>query len=267
MFYYASKVLTLVFQPSTFLVLMVIAGLLLQAFSSRRKLAVWLMSLGAVSLLVVGISPIGNIMILPLEERFAQAAYSSDDGPVDGIIMLGGFEDGWVSRGRRGVALNEAAERLTEGVRLAVQFPNAKLIFTGGVGGLLGFGTDAAAPIGKLLIDYGISPDRIVLEKKSRNTFQNALFTKALLKPKPGQRYVLVTSAFHMPRSMGVFRQAGFDVVPFPVDYRTHGAIDATRMFERVGSGLERADTAFKEWVGLAAYWLSGRSNALFPGP
>ena len=70
-----------------------------------------------------------------------------------------------------------------------------------------------------------------------------------------------------MPRSMGVFRQAGFDVVPFPVDYRTHGAIDATRMFERVGSGLERVDTAFKEWVGLAAYWLSGRSNALFPGP
>lgn len=267
MFYYAAKILTLVFQPSTFLVLMVGAGVLFQAFSRRRKLALWLMSLGASGLLVAGLSPIGNLMILPLEQRFSEAAYKADDDPVDGIIMLGGFEDGWVSRGRGGVALNEAAERLTEGIRLAVRHENAKLIFTGGVGGLLGYGSDAGAPIGQLLTDYGIAPERIVLEKESRNTYENALFTKALLKPKPGERYVLVTSAFHMARSMGVFRNAGFDVVPMPVDYRTHGAIDATRMFERVGSGLERVDTAFKEWVGLVAYWLTGRSNALFPAP
>lgn len=265
MFYSISKVLTFLLQPSTFCVLLIAAGLIIMSWERRRRLGKWVAWLGVAGLLVGGILPLGNWMVLPLEQRFAAAGDPAADGPITGIIMLGGFEDGWVSKGRGGVTLNEAAERLTEGVRLALKHPQAKVVFTGGVGGLLSGGTDAAGPIGQLLQDWGIAQDRIVLEGKSRNTHENALFTRELLQPKDSERWVLVTSAYHMPRAVGVFRHAGFRVVPYPTDYRTHGPVDRLRLFERIGAGLERTDLAFKEWLGLLVYRLTGRTDEFFP--
>ena len=106
-----------------------------------------------------------------------------------------------------------------------------------------------------------------MLEISSRTTDENARFTRKLVSPKPGERWLLVTSAHHMPRSVGVFRKAGFDVEPYPVDWRTRGWIDASMPFDRLSGGLACADAAVHEWVGLVAYWLAGRSDALFPGP
>ncbi len=267
MFFVASKVLTFLFQPSTFLLLLIVTGLLLQRSQSRQRLGIKLIAAGAAGYFVAGILPLSNLLILPLEQRYAGIPAPSPDEKITGIILLGGFEDGWVSKGRGGVALNEAAERLTEGVRLALKHPQAKVIFTGGVGGLISGGTDAATPIGELLQDWGISADRIVLEAKSRNTRENAEFTRALVDPKPGERWLLVTSAYHMPRAMGVFRHAGFDVEPYPVDFRTHGKVDLMRLFETVGDGLRRTDMVAKEWIGLLVYRLTGRTDELLPGP
>src|SRR5262249_32669385 len=95
----------------------------------------------------------------------------------------------------------------------------------------------------------------------------NAAFTRDLVSPKPDELWLLVTSAYHMPRAVGVFRHAGFKVEPYPVDYRTHSQKDLTRLFETVGDGIKRTDLAVKEWVGLLAYRLSGRTDELFPGP
>ena len=187
--------------------------------------------------------------------------------PVAGIIILGGFEDGWVSAGRPGLAVNEAAERLTEGVRLARRWPQAKLVFTGGVGGLMGHGSDAAGAVGQFLEDVGIARDRIVLEPEALNTFQNATFTRDLVKPKPGKKWLLVTSAYHMARAVGVFRSAGFDVIAAPVDYRTRDARDLVRMFASIPAGLERFDLGVREWIGLIGYRLTGRTDTLMPGP
>jgi uncharacterized SAM-binding protein YcdF (DUF218 family) len=266
-FYVVAKVLTFLLQPSSFCVLLVAAGLVAMRWQRWQQWGTRFAWLGVAGLVTAGVLPLGNWMVMPLEQRFAQAADPADGGTITGIIMLGGFEDGWVSKGRGGVSLNEAAERLTEGARLALKHPQAKVVFTGGVGGLLSGGTDAAGPVGQLLQDWGIAADRIVLEGKSRNTHENAMFTRDLVQPKPGERWVLVTSAYHMPRAMGVFRHAGFPVVPYPTDYRTHSSVDGLRLFERVGAGLERTDLAFKEWVGLAAYRLTGRTDELFPGP
>ena len=85
--------------------------------------------------------------------------------------------------------------------------------------------------------------------------------------PKPGERWLLVTSAWHMPRSMGSFRAAGFPVTAYPVDYRTRGGEDARRGFLHTSEGLRRLDLMVKEWLGLLAYRLSGRTDALFPAP
>jgi len=185
---------------------------------------------------------------------------------ISGIILLGGFEDGSITETRGGLALNESAERLTETLRLARALPDTKVIFTGGSGSLFG-GEGIGPEIRKFFIDAGIEPSRIVIENNSRNTYENAMFTKALIKPDPQDKWLLVTSAFHMPRSVGVFRKAGYNVVPYPVDFRTRGRRDAIRPLDSISAGLARTDLAAKEWIGLLAYWMSGRSESLFPGP
>lgn len=267
MFYLASKVFWLFAQPSSLSAIALLAGFGVLALTPRRKLGLSLATGGLILMLGGGFLPIGNYFVFPLEQRFSNQQLPAPSDAVEGIIILGGFEDGWVSAGRDGLAVNEAAERLTEGVRLARRWPQAKVVFTGGVGGLIARGSDAAGPVGGYLEDVGIAPERIVLEPRARNTTENATFAKQLLQPKQGQRWLLVTSAYHMPRSIGVFRAAGFEVIAVPVDYRTRDSRDLVRMFSSIPAGLERFDLGVREWIGLLGYWLSGRTGTLFPGP
>ena len=123
-------------------------------------------------------------------------------------------------------------------------------------------GVSEASLAARLFESFGIAKERITLEDQSRDTLENARFTKALVQPKSGERWLLVTSAHHMPRSVGLFRSEGFAVEAFPVDYRTRGAIDMLRPFSTLGDGLRRTDTAMREWVGLFIYWASGRTAA-----
>lgn len=266
LFYVASKILFFLFQPSSLIVLCLVTGSLLGLRQAWRRLGMALTAIGLVGLITAGFLPLGNLLVLPLEERFGRAQADLPEGPVAGIIMLGGFEDGWVSTGRGGLAVNESAERLTEALRLARALPEAKVVVTGGVGELLA-GASADVAIRRYLTDVGVAPERIVLESKSRNTAQNAAYSLAMLQPKPGDRWLLVTSAYHMPRAVGVFRKAGFDVLPFPVDFRLRGRGDLLMPFKSVGGGLQRTDLAVKEWIGLVAYRLTGRTQELFPGP
>lgn len=265
MFFAASKILFLLLQPSSLAVIAIASGLAMMRRWPRRGFR---LATGGLSFMVVaGLLPVGNLLLLPLEQRFANVRAPDAEPPARGIIILGGFEDGWVSGGRGGLAVNEAAERLTEGLRLARRLANAEVIFTGGVGGLLGLGEDAASPVGDFLEEAGIARDRIKLEAKPRNTHENALFTRDLVKPQAGERWLLVTSAYHMPRSVAVFRRAGFEVAAYPVDFRTRDGGDFLKPFERIPAGLERLDLAAKEWIGLVAYFVSGRTGELLPSP
>ena len=116
-----------------------------------------------------------------------------------------------------------------------------------------------------LLDSFGIPRERVTLEGKSRNTAENAVFSKALANPKPGERWLLVTSAQHMPRSIGCFRQAGFIVEAYPTAWRARKRV---RLYpsDVLSSGLVRLDSATHEWLGLIAYWLTGRTSELLPG-
>jgi len=145
---------------------------------------------------------------------------------------------------------------------LARRYPAAKLVFSGGSGKLFG-GPAEADFVLPLFESFGIARERVMLEAKSRNTAENAQFTKELV-PKSGERWLLVTSAYHMPRSMGAFRRVGFAVEPYPVDWRT-GAED-NYAFSSLSAGLARTDTAIHEWLGLLAYRLTGQTTELLPG-
>jgi uncharacterized SAM-binding protein YcdF (DUF218 family) len=183
------------------------------------------------------------------------------------VVVLGGALSPHVSAARSDVALNEAAERLTATAELARRYPRLRIIFSGGSASLIYDDGVEAEFARRVLESLGVAPPRVELEERSRNTVENAVFSKAIAQPKPGERWLLLTSAYHLPRAIGVFRKAGFAVEPYPVDWRTAGLADALRPFPTVGDGLRRTDTAVREWVGLAAYWITGKSSELFPAP
>lgn len=266
MSYEIAKSLAHISQPTSLAIILLTIGLLFLSLGKRRRLANVLCWTAVLYLYVAGLSPLGNVLISPLEERF-QAHVQGSAAEPSGIIILGGFENGWVSAGRGHLAVNEAAERLTEGVLLARRYPNAKLVFSGGVAAVWTEGASAAQPVLEFLKAVGIDPNRIILEGNARNTYENAVLTKKLVNPKPNETWLLVTSAYHMPRSVGIFRKAGFPVQPYPVDYRTRDRRDRMRFFERFTNGLKRVDTAANEYMGLLAYYLLGRTDALFPSP
>ena len=249
--------------PSNLMILMGIFGaLLLRTSWARGGRRLVIASL--VLLAIAGLSPIGNILILPLEQRFP--AWDSSRGAPDGIVVLGGAITPDVAAIRNDAALNEAAERMTATVELARRYPNARVIFSGGDGSLVHSGNESEAAL-RLFERLGLAAGRVAAEDRSRNTVENAVFSKQIASPKPGERWLLVTSAYHMPRAMGIFRMAGFPVEAYPVDWRTRGVEDALRPFPTLAEGLRRTDTAMREWAGLVVYRLNGRSSELFPGP
>jgi uncharacterized SAM-binding protein YcdF (DUF218 family) len=262
--YILSKILWFIVQPSSLIVVAIVVGALLGGTQWRRSGRALLLA-GVAGLLIVGLSPLSDLLIWPLEERFPRPELGQA-ARVDGIIILGGAEDSRANPRRELAGLNEAAERYTEAVWLARRFPQARVVFSGGSGALFTTEGPEAVSAARLLEGLGIAKERTVLEDKSRTTHENALYTKRLIEPKPGERWLLVTSAWHMPRAVGCFRQVGFAVEAWPVDYRTSGRVEL-RLHGSVHDGLRRTDFAVREHIGLVAYWLMGRSSALYPAP
>jgi uncharacterized SAM-binding protein YcdF (DUF218 family) len=262
--FYISKIFWGVMQPGMLLLILVVAGVGLLGTRYLRT-ARALLVFAAVFLVLGGLGPLSTWLILPLEDRFPRANLAGR--PIDGIVILGGAEDARVAKGRGTHALNESAERMTEAATLARRYPEAKVLFTGGSVEILSEPTVEADAAGIVLRDLGIEGSRLVLERKARNTEENAALAKALAKPKPGERWLLITSAWHMPRAIGLFRKAGFNVEAWPVDYRTAGPGDAWMLFASPIEGLRRLDLVAKEWLGLVVNWLTGRSEALLPTP
>jgi len=264
MFFVLAKVLGFFALPSNFLISIGILGILL-LLTRLQRLASWLIVTSLVLIAVAGWSPLGNVLILPLEQRFPP--WDPSRGPPDGIVVLGGAITPDVSAAREAVALNEAAERITAVAELARRYPKARIIYSGGSAALTSDRIAEAPYAVSELEALGIAHDRITAEEQSRNTIENAVFSQLIAQPKPGDRWLLVTSAFHMPRAIAAFCAVGFPVEAYPVDWRTRGPIDATRPFGSLSEGLGRTDTAVHEWIGLLAYRLAGKTGDLFPAP
>ncbi|HWZ10762.1 MAG TPA: YdcF family protein [Xanthobacteraceae bacterium] len=264
MFFILSKVLGFFALPSNLLITIGLVGIALLLTRSRR-LASWLVVTSLVLLVLFGLSPLGNALMLPLEERFPP--WDASHGAPDGVIVLGGVIAEDVSAARGAVALNESAERVTVAAELARRYPKLRIIFSGGTNALLfDKGAEAGFAV-RQLEDLGVARERIVAEEQSRNTVENAVFSRLIANPQPGQRWLLLTSAFHMPRAIAVFRAAGFPVEAYPVDWRTTGPMDLVRPYPSVSEGLRRTDVAVREWIGLLLYRLTGKTAELFPGP
>jgi uncharacterized SAM-binding protein YcdF (DUF218 family) len=265
LFFVLSKTLGIMMLPANFLIGMGLVGVVLLAtrFASlgRRFLV------GSVVLLAIfGYSPIGVWLMYSLESRFP--AWDFSRGAPDGIVVLGGAIDPDLSAAHGVPVLGGGMDRVIIAAGLARRYPNLRILYSGGNPNLI---ADAGAKEADFALTVfetlGISRERVLIERLSRNTQENAEFAKAMISPKPGDRWLLITSAFHMPRSVGVFRKAGFLIEPFPVDWRVGGRSDLFQFAPSALEGLGRVDTGVREWIGLTAYWATGRTSEFFPGP
>ncbi len=262
MLYIFSKIFWLVASPGNLCVILIVAGAIWLALSRRRH-GLWLVGAGTVGLLLFIVLPLGHWMTTPLEMRFQRPRLPVH---VHGIVVLGGSVRAAVPRLERPAEVSSAGERMVATAELARRYPQARILVTGGDGSLNANAPREAPAMRAVLERLGIDPARVEMEDRSRNTHENAIFSKELIKPKLGEVWVLVTSAFHMPRAMGTFRNAGWTVVPYPVDFRSSDRVIFNSDYLLSGE-LRAADIAIKEWVGLLAYRFIGWSDAWFPGP
>lgn len=260
-FFWLSKLVWSVIAPeSLLLILLVLGWVLLLRGAVRRAKAV--LSLAILSLLLLSVVPVGDWVIAPLETRFP--AHPSLPPRIDGIIVLGGAEDPVRSAAWGQVETNGSAERFLASLALAKRHPEAKLLFTSGGGAVTNQQRRSADVARMLFAEQGINADRLVFERESRNTAENVRMSKALVQPKRGEVWVLVTSASHMSRSVGIFCKSGWPVIPYPVDHHSLPE-DLFRFDTGTLGNLDNLSLATKEWVGLVVYYVTGRTNALFP--
>lgn len=246
----------------------VIASLALLAFA----LLIFRLRIGAIAagvalgaFLAAAFSPLGNLLLTPLEQRFPELP-SESPGSVDGIIVLGGSYDTVTHSYLSTIYLREDTEPMGVVPALAQQYPKARIIISGGMDPSVP-GPSEAAIIKRYFVSFGIPAERILLEERSQTTAENARLTAEMVRPGPGTHWILVTSAYHIPRAIGAFRKAGFNVVACPSGWRTHGWGELWRPASTATENLRRVDVAVHEWVGLLSYRLSGYSAEWFPGP
>ena len=268
MFFTLSKLAGSMMRPSAVMVALILLGLaLLWAARRRPALVRWgrlSLGLGLAIVLAAALTPVGRLALLALETRFPVADPASP--PPVGIVLLGGPTDARAEATIGTAKFLRGAEAVVETARLARKYPDVPIVLTGtGPVGPDGVDYSEAASMMRLLEEMGVARDRLVLERRARDTWENARFSHEMVRPAPGARWLLVTASWHMPRSIGAFRAAGWDGV---VAHPTPGETATGDLWRPpVGYGFTILDLAAREWQGLIGYRLTGRSTALFPAP
>lgn len=261
-FFLASKIIWAFISPDSLIVILGVSACI-AAVLNWQRVSRSLLAACALLLLLIGLLPVGEWLIAPLENRFPSNAALPNE--VDGIVVLGGAISPRMSNIWQQTEIGGAAERLTNFLYLARLYPNAQLIFTGGSGTVTEQDFKEAEMAQILFDQLGLAERAILYESESRNTSENARNSLQLVTPEEHENWLLVTSAFHMPRSIGVFCKEGWRVQPYPVDHYSQKG-NLLRINFSFGENLSILGTAVREWVGLVAYRISGRTDRLLPG-
>ncbi len=261
-----SKLFWLVAEPSSMLFACWLAGAAL-LWTPWFRLGRLLVAAAALSTLAIAMLPLGQWALRPLEDRFSPPV--TLPSRVDGILVLGGVIDEYII-GKRGIPRSQTATgspRLDAFLELSRRYPMARHVFTGGSIELINGRDTEADIVRRIFARIGVDTTRIMFEDRSRNTFENARFSFQLIKPEPEQQWLLITSARHMPRAMGTFRNAGWrNLIAFPVDYATDHETQFQPQFS-LGANLQYLSEAVREYIGLVVYYTLGRMGTLFPQP
>ncbi len=263
MFFTVSKVFFFFAQPSSLIVFLIAAGGAAWLVGLRRT-GRWLAGIGVALFLLPTATPLGMLFLSEIENRFPRPA--ADVPAPEGIVLLGGFTNARMLEARGVIGLGDGTPGVFEVAELAKRWPGVPIVLAGGSNGLISQSAASEAELMKrLLVALGVAPERLVLEDASRTTWENAIYSRDLVKPRPGARWELVTTAFHMPRAMAAFRAAGWTgIVARPSAYMTdeHVGLRPPMLW-----GLIAVDVAVKEWLGIVGYRLTGRAKELLPRP
>ena len=243
-------------RPDTWL----IAGVLVTVLAlvvARLRLARRAGVITLCALLLIAVLPVGDLALRPLERSHSPAP---DVTAPDGILVLGGAQSTHLTRLWGPVQLNEAAERMTETMMLARKHPQARIVFSGGTGALrdvMGGGLTEAQVAARFFEEQGLDSHRLTLEDSARNTAENARFSLQMVAPDDDETWILVTSAFHMPRAIRSFEAAGWpgELIAWPVDHRG----EPLRLGWNLTGQMSKLQTALREYLGLFSYRVLGR--------
>ncbi len=255
----ASKLLQAITQPLFWLVLWWVLALGVLGFwgSSQRlrRIALSMLWSGMAVLGMLGFSALPDALLRPLENQYGVPTEQEIKQHVGMIVLGGATQHPSVFTARREVPLGESAERMSTPVGLMLQHPHLKLVFSGGEGRLLTTGTSEAELAQAFYLAQGVDMSRVTLEGGSRTTRENAQQVARVLGQRCKEPWLLVTSAWHMPRSMAEFEAVGCDVTAYPVDFRTGHSTSLTEY--SLAHGLVRWQTALHEWLGLWVYGMT----------
>ena len=255
-----SKIADLLTQPLHWVVLLLLLSVAfnwIRPTRPRPRQAARLAALALALLLALGIQAVPDCLLGRLETTYTEIAPDADTSGYDGVIILGGaLESGRLSSHHRQPQLNASAERMTSAVALWQHNPRLQLLFTGGEGMLVAEGPPEAERARAFFTSMGIPAHAVRYEERSRTTYENAVLTAQLPGVNIRQRWLLVTSAWHMPRAMGAFVKAGWNVTAYPVDFRTGGPTPWN--VYSIADGADHWYTALHELLGMAGYRLRG---------
>lgn len=251
-----SRVLSGALQPLVWVAVLLLLALY---WVPRRPHAARRALVGGLAILFfIGWLPLPDALLRRLEDGFVPPQGTLE--PFVGLVVLGGAiapADQW-RHGFR-AALNDAGERVTASAALMREYPHLRMVYAGREDTLMSSAGDASSAPRALLTWLGVGRARILYEPASRNTYENAIFSAQLVGSDKARPWLLVTSAWHMPRAMAVFRAAGWNVVPYPVDYLT-GSRTPWHDYS-LAKGALRWQTLLHEYLGQFAYWVSGRTR------
>lgn len=254
-FFWISKLAWFFVAPENLLVLLVVIGTIL-LWKQRIKAAKRLFTFLSLIVLIIGLFPVGEWLLYPLESKYKANPKLEQ---VDGIIVLSGSIDATRSAMWQQTVVNDNAERILASLALVQKYPNAKLVYTGGSGKLSNQkhkGADAAL---KLYKEHGLNTTKMIFEREARNTSENVIFTKKLVNPKKNEKWLLITTGWHMPRSVGIFCKSDWAVIPYPVDFRSQPE-KLFRIEWSFSGHLRNLSIGIKEWLGRFAYSITGKS-------
>jgi uncharacterized SAM-binding protein YcdF (DUF218 family) len=260
---YLTRFFWVVAQPLSVVLVLFVAGLIL-LWLRRRRLAGFLLTISLLVFAISSFTTFGYWLIAPLENRFTRPP---EPAHIDGIVVLGGGMDSEVNTVRHGWELTRSGDRMVETVRLALRHPEARIVVAAGPSALATDEEPEGEAARRMFAAFGIDPARVQIDDRSRNTDENAAYAKTLAGNVDGQTWLLVTSAFHMPRAVGLFRQVGFPVVPWPADHLSAGSEGLQLKLDQPTENAAITSLALREWIGLLGYRLLGKTADLLPGP
>lgn len=263
MFFLLSKILWIAINPFNVILALLVLGWLL--LFKKPAVGKRLIGMGLLIIFLAGSGFLPGIMMRSLENRIPAGTIPSK---INGVIVLAGMVN--MKSSRKGlIELTEQSDRIIEGIIMVQRYSGAKLIIIGGSGSLKqGENLKEADYLKKLAISLGVNEERIFIERNSRNTHEHAVALAKILHTEEGWQWVLITSAFHMPRSLGCFMKEGLNVIPYPVDYKT--TVDVSNNFSIVSflptmGNLSSFNIALHEWLGLVTYRFMSYTGSVFP--